>query len=538
MNLDLFKSGTKAQRFLGDVAVGELAESPWNPRKTRDPKRIAELTAHMLRAGYDVTRAVKVHRVDGALFVFAGATRRLAAIEAGIKSIPAFEFVGYSDEELWRLAYEDNESDAQHTKPPITDVWADYAARHAAGWTQQRIATALGVQQADVSRRIKWHTSIGSSARKAICDRTIEEGHLVAISGVICDVTYLASWLDSDRAQTELLDEVLSRHRGSTAGVPATVRVFRDAAARWTEMISEAEAAAESLEGVWRDRFVALLVESKARSNAAIVQASQKVKREIAEAAAVAAASANEAERKAAEDAQRNERIAAVLARVVCGDSREALSSAPHGISLLLTDPPYGMAFASGRRKATPKKTAIANDDDIGVAADLLAEVLAAARGRMMADGAVCVFTGWRYEPRMRDVIAAAGYELLNSIVMVKHNHGSGDLARAFAPKHERVLYATLGKRSLRKRLPDVLLAKDVQDSDHPTEKPIGILRDLIEATTDPGDLVVDPFCGSGSTLIAAAQTGRELWGCELDEGWHRKASDALLAQLNAKEAA
>ncbi len=51
----------------------------------------------------------------------------------------------------------------------------------------------------------------------------------------------------------------------------------------------------------------------------------------------------------------------------------------------------------------------------------------------------------------------------------------------------------------------------------HPTQKPLAVLKRLIEASSKPGDVVLDPFMGVGSTAVAARQTGRQFLGCELD---------------------
>lgn len=51
----------------------------------------------------------------------------------------------------------------------------------------------------------------------------------------------------------------------------------------------------------------------------------------------------------------------------------------------------------------------------------------------------------------------------------------------------------------------------------HPTEKPLPLMSDLIESSSRRGEIVLDPFAGSGSTLVAAALTGRRAVGCELD---------------------
>ena len=66
----------------------------------------------------------------------------------------------------------------------------------------------------------------------------------------------------------------------------------------------------------------------------------------------------------------------------------------------------------------------------------------------------------------------------------------------------------------------------------HPTQKPVRLLQALIELTTKPGQLVLDPFCGSGSTLVAAHHTGREFVGFEQKSEFYDVARDRLAADL------
>ena len=66
-----------------------------------------------------------------------------------------------------------------------------------------------------------------------------------------------------------------------------------------------------------------------------------------------------------------------------------------------------------------------------------------------------------------------AGLTLRNSIIWAKNNHGTGDLQRDFAPKHERIVYAVKGDPILFNREPDVLEASKVSTDRHPTEKPL-----------------------------------------------------------------
>lgn len=63
----------------------------------------------------------------------------------------------------------------------------------------------------------------------------------------------------------------------------------------------------------------------------------------------------------------------------------------------------------------------------------------------------------------------------------------------------------------------------------HPTQKPVGVLKRLIEIFTDEGDVVIDPCAGSGTTLRAAAELGRSAYGFEIDKRFYRDAVDKML---------
>jgi site-specific DNA-methyltransferase (adenine-specific) len=62
----------------------------------------------------------------------------------------------------------------------------------------------------------------------------------------------------------------------------------------------------------------------------------------------------------------------------------------------------------------------------------------------------------------------------------------------------------------------------------HPCEKPQAMLRHMIEASSRPGDLILDAFAGSGSTLLAASHAGRRAVGIEKDERWCERAANRL----------
>ena len=69
----------------------------------------------------------------------------------------------------------------------------------------------------------------------------------------------------------------------------------------------------------------------------------------------------------------------------------------------------------------------------------------------------------------------------------------------------------------------------------HPTQKPVNVLKKLIEIFTDPGETVIDPCCGSGSTLRAASALGRNAFGFEIDRNFYREAKEKMLCDIFAE---
>ena len=66
----------------------------------------------------------------------------------------------------------------------------------------------------------------------------------------------------------------------------------------------------------------------------------------------------------------------------------------------------------------------------------------------------------------------------------------------------------------------------------HPTQKPVGVLKKLIEVFTDSGDVVIDPCAGSGSTLRAAYELGRSAYWFEIDKNFYKAAQEQMIAPL------
>jgi DNA modification methylase len=204
------------------------------------------------------------------------------------------------------------------------------------------------------------------------------------------------------------------------------------------------------------------------------------------------------------------------ISNVFNGDSINFIDKIDFKIKCVITDPPYGMNYISNRRTASEKDKGISNDENLDLAIETVNKVFSKLYNKMEENSALFCFIGWKQEKYFIELIEDIGFEVKNVLIWNKNNHGTGDLIYSFAPKHERIIYATKGKVKLNYRHPDVLEGSDIRTS-HPTSKPIDLLKKLIESTTLQNDIIVDPFAGHGSTGIAAKELNRNYWLCELD---------------------
>lgn len=214
------------------------------------------------------------------------------------------------------------------------------------------------------------------------------------------------------------------------------------------------------------------------------------------------------------------------------GDCLDHLSKVPaKSVRLLLTDPPYGMAYQSNRRTASPQAPAIENDANIEDAINIFDAMLKAIDTAMKDECHVLAFCNWRYEWSFIQCLEANGYDVSASLVWVKENHTSGDL-KGFAPKHERIIHARRNGANITPRIPDVLTVTRQYDTGHPTEKPVMLLEQLINVTTVEGELVVDPFAGTGATAVSCINKNRQFFCVEMDEQWHTIATSRIAKLL------
>ena len=192
---------------------------------------------------------------------------------------------------------------------------------------------------------------------------------------------------------------------------------------------------------------------------------------------------------------------------------------AARSVDFILTDPPYVAAYKPHKNNAGQIVT---NDDNAAWLAPSFAEVYRV----LMNDACAISFYGW---PKVDLFFAAwkqAGFRIGGHIVFRKRYASKTAFLQY---RHEAAYLLVKGNPAFPAApLPDVMDWTYTGNKHHPTQKSIHILKPLIEAFTKPGDLVLDPFAGSGSTCVAAHRTGRAYLGIELDVNYHAVARQRL----------
>lgn len=235
------------------------------------------------------------------------------------------------------------------------------------------------------------------------------------------------------------------------------------------------------------------------------------------------------------------------------GDCRELLPRiAPGSVRLLWTDPPYGHNNQNGdlqaarvrdgvkgaRRRATQS---IENDSPEAMRS-VVDEALRLATPALEADCCCCccccaggggpkVTFAW-----LANRMDTEGLQFFHAVVWDKSGRGHG-LGWRFRRDYEFVLccHRTGGKLSWRDdqpAVPNIFYVQPTDNANHPTEKPVELVAKFIELTTEPGDLVLDPFAGSGTTARAAKDTGRRCIAIESEAKHYARAVQRLRQEV------
>lgn len=198
--------------------------------------------------------------------------------------------------------------------------------------------------------------------------------------------------------------------------------------------------------------------------------------------------------------------------RLMCGDSTksEDVEKLMNGekADMVFTDPPYGYSYCSNYQA---KYEMLENDDKF-------LDFLPAMLNSIKENVAIYICCGWQTLKEWLIYVNIKELSLKNIIIWKKNNWSMGDLQGSYAGQYEIILFLHKGRIELlngRKR--DVWEFDREPPKLHPTMKPVELIAEALNNTSNKKDVVLDLFGGSGSTLIACEQLNRKCYMIELD---------------------
>lgn len=219
---------------------------------------------------------------------------------------------------------------------------------------------------------------------------------------------------------------------------------------------------------------------------------------------------------------------------VICGDAIEEMKKLPDGtIRLIVTDPPYNLNKNYGN-----------NQDKLEFDAyiDFSRQWLTEAKRVLTDDGTIYVFMGMRYISYIFNILEQELNMTFNSWITWFYTQGIGK-TKGFSPRHDDILMFTKSSKNFVFHLDNIRVPQKFYRSvnnmrganpgnvwefshmhycnknrkKHPTQKPEGLYERMILASSDPGDVVLDPFVGSGTALRVCQQTDRSGIGFDMN---------------------
>ena len=198
--------------------------------------------------------------------------------------------------------------------------------------------------------------------------------------------------------------------------------------------------------------------------------------------------------------------------RLICGDATDitVIDRLMDGVKadMVFCDAPYGYKYESNYQD---KYEMLQNDDKI-------LDFIPAIWGAMKDNCPVYEFCGWQSLKQWLEYFENTSLALKNVIIWKKNNWSMGDLKGAYAGQYEVILYLNKGRVELNgARDTDIWEFDREPPKMHPTMKPIELIAYALNKSSKKGDVVLDCFGGSGSTLIACEQLNRKCYMCEVD---------------------
>ncbi len=252
---------------------------------------------------------------------------------------------------------------------------------------------------------------------------------------------------------------------------------------------------------------------------------------------------------------------------IIVGDCVAEMARLPAAsVDLIFADPPYNLQLQGDLKRPDNSKVAAVDDDwdkfsSFSAYDDFTRAWLMAARRLMKPAATIWVIGSYHNIFRVGTILQDLGFWILNDVVWRKTNPMPNFRGRRFTNAHETMIWAardpgakgyTFNYEALKAGNEDVQVRSDwtlslctgeerLKGPDgkkvHPTQKPEALLARVILSSSRPGDLVLDPFSGTGTTGAAAKRLGRQFIGIERDPAY-AAAAEARLARVETLEEA
>jgi modification methylase len=252
---------------------------------------------------------------------------------------------------------------------------------------------------------------------------------------------------------------------------------------------------------------------------------------------------------------------------ILHGDCIEAMNALPAAsIDLIFADPPYNLQLRGDLHRPDNSRVDAVDDDwdqfsSFKAYDDFTRAWLRAARRLLKPDGAIWVIGSYHNIFRVGAALQDEGYWILNDVVWRKSNPMPNFRGKRFTNAHETMIWASKSEgakytfnyealkalnEGIQMRSDWVLpicnggerLKDEAGEKTHPTQKPQALLHRILVGATKPGDIVLDPFFGTGTTGAVAKMLGRDWIGIERDEKYRDAAANRISAVRRLDKAA
>jgi modification methylase len=245
------------------------------------------------------------------------------------------------------------------------------------------------------------------------------------------------------------------------------------------------------------------------------------------------------------------------LNSILAGDCIEVMNALPeNSVDLIFADPPYNLQLKGDLHRPDNSKVDAVDDDwdqfdSFRAYDEFTTDWLKAARRILKPNGAIWVIGSYHNIFRVGASLQNQGYWILNDVVWRKSNPMPNFRGKRFTNAHETMIWAsksegakyTFNYEALKALNEGVQMRSDWVlpictgherlkdengDKAHPTQKPESLLHRVLVGSTNPGDVILDPFFGTGTTGAVAKMLGRNFIGIEREEAYRKVAEKRI----------